>query len=136
MPRCSVSILLDLTESTLDCQFPLSLWKLRIILLSVRSPASPPSNSCWKHLPKRIQWVPDISHHCPGTPFLLVGTQIDLQEDGATVQNLTKAKQRLIFAERKIFSRYVQQEAVYPFLVWFAAAHKVIPPSNPDETNA
>ncbi|MEQ2241818.1 hypothetical protein ILYODFUR_029228 [Ilyodon furcidens] len=30
-------------------------WKLRTILPSVRSPACPPSISCWKHLPKRSQ---------------------------------------------------------------------------------
>lgn len=24
------------------------------------------------------QWVPEIKHHCPGTPFVLAGTKLDL----------------------------------------------------------
>ncbi|KAI4824209.1 hypothetical protein KUCAC02_012738 [Chaenocephalus aceratus] len=30
------------------------------------------------------KWVPEITHHCPKTPFLLVGTQIDLRDDPST----------------------------------------------------
>lgn len=40
------------------------------------------------------QWVPEISHHCPRTPFLLVGTQMDLRDDSNTVEKLAKNKQR------------------------------------------
>lgn len=43
-----------------------------------------------------IQWVPEITHHCPKTPFLLVGTQIDLRDDAATLEKLSKVKQRPI----------------------------------------
>src|ERR1041384_3270311 len=28
-----------------------------------------------------FQWVPEIAHHCSKTPFLLVGTQVDLRDD-------------------------------------------------------
>src|SRR3989338_1995890 len=31
---------------------------------------------------------PEISHHCPNTPLILVGTKLDLREDGETVQRL------------------------------------------------
>ncbi|CAO2590459.1 Cell division control protein 42 homolog [Lemmus lemmus] len=31
------------------------------------------------------KWVPEITHHCPKTPFLLVGTQIDLRDDPSTI---------------------------------------------------
>jgi len=27
------------------------------------------------------KWCPELSHHCPGTPFLLVGTKIDLRDN-------------------------------------------------------
>lgn len=40
------------------------------------------------------QWVPEISHHCPRTPFLLVGTQVDLRDDNNTMDKLAKNKQR------------------------------------------
>ena len=34
------------------------------------------------------KWYPEISHHCPSAPVLLVGTKIDLREDKETVQEL------------------------------------------------
>ena len=43
-----------------------------------------------------LQWVPEITHHCPRTPFLLVGTQVDLREDATTVEKLAKNRQRPI----------------------------------------
>lgn len=42
------------------------------------------------------QWVPEITHHCQKTPFLLVGTQIDLRDDAGTVEKLAKNKQKPI----------------------------------------
>ena len=35
-----------------------------------------------------LRWVPEITHHCQKTPFLLVGTQIDLRDDAATIEKL------------------------------------------------
>lgn len=46
------------------------------------------------------QWVPEITHHCQKTPFLLVGTQIDLREDATTVEKLAKNKQKSISFEQ------------------------------------
>ena len=43
--------------------------------------------------------MPEITHHCQKTPFLLVGTQIDLRDDAATVEKLAKNKQKPITAE-------------------------------------
>uniref|UniRef100_A0A2K6A3J4 Cell division control protein 42 homolog n=1 Tax=Mandrillus leucophaeus TaxID=9568 RepID=A0A2K6A3J4_MANLE len=42
------------------------------------------------------KWVPEITHHCPKTPFLLVGTQIDLRDDPSTIEKLAKNKQKPI----------------------------------------
>uniref|UniRef100_A0A673BPI5 Cell division control protein 42 homolog n=1 Tax=Sphaeramia orbicularis TaxID=375764 RepID=A0A673BPI5_9TELE len=42
------------------------------------------------------KWVPEISHHCPQTPFLLVGTQMDLRDDTNTLERLAKNKQRVL----------------------------------------
>ena len=38
-----------------------------------------------------LRWVPEITHHCQKTPFLLVGTQIDLRDDAATIEKLGTA---------------------------------------------
>jgi Ras-related C3 botulinum toxin substrate 1 len=34
------------------------------------------------------QWYPELSHHAPSTPVLLVGTKLDLREDQATIEKL------------------------------------------------
>jgi hypothetical protein len=47
-----------------------------------------------------VQWVPEITHHCQKTPFLLVGTQIDLRDDAATIEKLAKNKQKPITFEQ------------------------------------
>jgi len=47
-----------------------------------------------------LQWVPEITHHCQRTPFLLVGTQIDLRDDAGTIEKLAKNKQKPITMEQ------------------------------------
>jgi cell division control protein 42 len=46
------------------------------------------------------KWVPEITHHCQKTPFLLVGTQIDLRDDAGTIEKLAKNKQKPITLEQ------------------------------------
>ena len=46
-----------------------------------------------------IQWVPEITHHCQKTPFLLVGTQIDLRDDPTTIEKLAKNRQKPVTSE-------------------------------------
>jgi len=46
-----------------------------------------------------VQWVPEITHHCQRTPFLLVGTQVDLRDNPATVEKLAKNRQKPISYE-------------------------------------
>ncbi|XP_044524913.1 cell division control protein 42 homolog [Gracilinanus agilis] len=45
------------------------------------------------------KWVEEITHHCPKTPFLLVGTQIDLRDDPSTIEKFAKNKQKSITPE-------------------------------------
>ncbi|XP_019206336.1 cell division control protein 42 homolog [Oreochromis niloticus] len=42
------------------------------------------------------KWVPEISLHCPGTPFLLVGTQVHLRDDSDTLEKLANKKQQAV----------------------------------------
>jgi len=36
----------------------------------------------------KIRWFPELQHHCPGTPCLLVGTKLDLRDDAAVIEGL------------------------------------------------
>jgi len=39
-----------------------------------------------------LKWIPEITHHCPNTPFVIVGTKLDLREDKDTIDRLTESK--------------------------------------------
>ena len=43
--------------------------------------------------------MPEITHHNPKTPFLLVGTKIDLRNDASTVEKLAQTMQKPITVE-------------------------------------
>ena len=34
------------------------------------------------------QWHPEVTHHCPNTPVILVGTKLDLRKDKETTKKL------------------------------------------------
>ncbi|ORX54619.1 GTP binding protein Rac1 [Hesseltinella vesiculosa] len=40
----------------------------------------------------RTKWYPEISHHAPNIPMILVGTKLDLREDPETVERLRQKK--------------------------------------------
>jgi Ras-related C3 botulinum toxin substrate 1 len=45
------------------------------------------------------KWYPEVSHHCPQTPIILVGTKLDLREDRETIERLREKGQNPISFE-------------------------------------
>jgi len=39
-----------------------------------------------------LQWYPEVSHHCPNTPIILVGTKLDLRDDKDTIEKLKEKR--------------------------------------------
>jgi len=48
----------------------------------------------------KSKWVPEISHHCPGTPIILVGLKVDLRNDPATIEKLRETKRSFVTTEQ------------------------------------
>jgi len=48
----------------------------------------------------RAKWYPEVSHHCPNTPIILVGTKVDLREDSPTIEKLSAKRQAPISYEQ------------------------------------
>ena len=69
---------------------PLSYPQTDVFLLcfSVVNPTS------FEHVAQK--WFPEIIHHCPSVPVILVGNKCDLREDPETILNLSKLRQQPI----------------------------------------
>jgi cell division control protein 42 len=59
-----------------------------LICFSVTSPPSFANIS--------TKWLPEITYHAPGVPFLIVGTKIDLRNDETMLQKLAEKGYKLI----------------------------------------
>ncbi|KAJ2160533.1 Rho GTPase [Coemansia sp. RSA 552] len=46
------------------------------------------------------KWFPEVLHHCPGVPCLIVGTQMDLRDDTATIEKLNRNRLKFISEEQ------------------------------------
>jgi len=57
-----------------------------LICFSVMSPAS------FENVKEK--WLPEVHHHCPGVPCIIVGTQIDLRDDPTLMEKLARQKQK------------------------------------------
>ncbi|KAF1809879.1 small GTP-binding protein, variant 2 [Eremomyces bilateralis CBS 781.70] len=50
----------------------------------------------------KAKWAPEIEHHAPGVPIILVGTKLDLRDDEGTREQLRKMKQSPVSYEEAV----------------------------------
>ena len=62
-----------------------------LVCFSVTSPAS------FENV--REKWFPEVHHHCPGVPCLIVGTQVDLRDDQGVISKLASQKMQPVRKE-------------------------------------
>lgn len=66
-----------------------------------------------------VKWFPEIDHHAPSVPIILVGTKLDLREDPATLESLRAKRmepvsydQALIVAKEIRAHKYLECSAL------------------------
>uniref|UniRef100_A0A6B2LJP7 Uncharacterized protein n=1 Tax=Arcella intermedia TaxID=1963864 RepID=A0A6B2LJP7_9EUKA len=59
-----------------------------LVMYSVASPASFGN--------VKSKWIPEVRHHCPETPFVVVGSKADLREDEETVMRLKEKNLEMV----------------------------------------
>lgn len=61
-----------------------------------------PRSGFYHHAIDRAQWYPEIDHHAPGVPIILVGTKLDLRDDEGTKESLRQKKMAPIQYEQAV----------------------------------
>jgi len=78
------------------------------------------SNSSFENV--KTKWVPEIQHHAPNVPILLVGTKSDLRKDENTIKQLNSRQQSMVALEAA--QRMVKEIGAVNFLECSALTQK------------
>ena len=78
---------------------------LFIILFSIDSRTSFQNVSC--------MWLPEIRHHCPDVPFIILGTKIDLRDDEFVIEKLKEYGGPVQYDEGVIMANECKAEWYY-----------------------
>ena len=60
------------------------------------------------------KWIPEVNHHCPGVPIMLVGTKSDLREDPGEIERL-KAKGLTFVNEESVIDMCLQTFVIFHY---------------------
>lgn len=72
-----------------------------------------------------VQWYPEVRHHCPNTPIILVGTKLDLRDDKDTIEKLKEKKLSPItypqgLAMAKEIGKHRYRRRFSPFFLYYS----------------
>jgi cell division control protein 42 len=71
-----------------------------LVCFSVTSPVS------FENIKQK--WYPEIQLLCPGVPFIIIGTKIDLRDDPSVIEKLSRYQMRPITTEQgKVLAREI-----------------------------
>jgi Ras-related C3 botulinum toxin substrate 1 len=62
----------------------------------------PPNLKSIANIGGTLQWFPEIEHHAPGVPIILVGTKLDLRDDPEVREQLRQRKMAPIQYEQAV----------------------------------
>ena len=54
----------------------------------------------------KTKWYPEVQHHCPNVPVILVGTKLDLRDDRETIEKLRENRLQPVTNVQVIVTEY------------------------------
>jgi len=60
----------------------------------------------------RAKWYPELFHHCPTTPVILVGTKLDLRDEASKPHNVVTYEQGLDMMKEFGLAKYMECSAL------------------------
>ena len=83
---CNIGLWDTAGQEDYDRLRPLS-YPLTDVFLICFSVAKP-----WSFSNVKDKWYPEVAHHCPKTPIVLVGLKLDLRNDKGTIEKLSEER--------------------------------------------
>jgi cell division control protein 42 len=72
----------------------------------------------------REKWLPEIRHHCPEVPFILVGTKTDLRDSQQARGKLEPREKQRVYVQSKAGQQLARELGAVKYLECSALTHK------------
>jgi small GTP-binding protein len=72
----------------------------------------------------REKWLPEIRHHCPEVPFILVGTKTDLRDSQQAGEKLEPREKQRVHVQSKAGHQLARELGAVKYLECSALTHE------------